>query len=66
MSSSESVLSTWTEANGTSMQGEISLGLLDKSSTISEAVGLLVAVIFQQDFNRVSNCGLIPEGIVSV
>ena len=66
ISSKESVLSTCTEAKGTSIQGEISLGLFDNSSTISEAVGLLVAVMFQQDFNKVSNWGLIPEGIVKV
>ena len=66
ISSKESVLSTWTEAKGTSIQGDISLGLFDKSSTISEAVGLFVAVMFQHVFNKVSNCGLIPEGIVKV
>ena len=54
MSSNESVLSTWTEASGTSMQGDMSLGLFESNSTISEAVGLLVGVLCQQDFKRVS------------
>ena len=47
-SSRESVLSIWTEANGTSMQGLISLGLLVNNSTISEADGRLVGVGLQQ------------------
>ena len=47
-SSKESVLSIWTEARGTSIQGLISLGLLVNSSTISEAEGLLVGVGLQQ------------------
>ena len=54
-SSSESVLSICTEARGTSMQGEISLGLLVRSSRISEAEGRLVGVGLQQ---LRSNCPL--------
>jgi hypothetical protein len=54
MSSSESVLSTWTEARGTSMHGEMSRVLLDKSSTISEAVGRFVGVMHQHDLSNVS------------
>ena len=46
MSSKESVRSTWTEANGTSMQGEIRRGLLASSSEISEAVGRFVGVFW--------------------
>ena len=54
MNSNESVLSTLTQAKGTSMQGDIRRGVLDRSSTISDAVGLLVAHMCQQDLSRVS------------
>jgi hypothetical protein len=36
------------------MHGEMSLVLLDKSSTISEAVGRLVGVMLQHDLSKVS------------
>ena len=52
ISSKESVLSTWTEAKGTSMHGEINRGLLESNSTISDAVGLFVAVMFQHDCKK--------------
>ena len=45
---------TWTDASGTSMQGVMRRGLLDRSSTSSAAVGRCVGVLFQQDFSRVS------------
>ncbi len=47
-------IATWTDARGTSIQGEMRRGLFDKSSTISDAVGLFVGVILQQDLSKVS------------
>ena len=54
ISSNESVLSTCTDASGMSIHGQINLGVFESNSTTSEAVGLFVAVICQQDFNNVS------------
>ena len=46
--SSESVLSIWTEARGTSIQGLTSRGLFPRTSAISDADGRLVGAISQQ------------------
>ena len=54
ISSSESVLSTCTEARGMSIHGQINRGVFESNSTTSEAVGLFVAVICQHDFSNVS------------
>ena len=63
ISSSESVLSTCTDARGISIHGQINRGVFESNSTTSEAVGLFVAVICQHDFSNVSlvstkNCQL--------
>ena len=54
ISSNESVLSTCTDASGISIQGQINRGVLESSSTTSEAVGRLVAVMCQHDLSNVS------------
>ena len=54
ISSNESVLSTCTDANGISIQGQIRRGVFESSSTTSDPVGLLVAVICQHAFSNVS------------
>ena len=54
ISSSESVLSTCTDARGISIHGQINRGVFESNSTTSEAVGLFVAVICQHDFSNVS------------
>merc|ERR1719192_1262949 len=66
ISSRESVRSICTEASGTSIHGLTRRGLLYSNSTISAAVGLLVAVLLQQLFNKDPNCTFIPMGIVRV
>ena len=58
ISSSESVLSTCTDARGISIHGQINRGVFESNSTTSEAVGLFVAVICQHDFSNVSLCNI--------